>query len=280
MWAPLFVDTLSCTFGGKGPLLYIIHEEAAVPTEDVDPLLPNCHFGVSGSLLKELIKCLPHSGPIYQDDNKTVFMMISTAVTGISVESTIKSFGHMKDGQGACQALISNHAGEMKYCSIVKARMNLLQNIKWNAHSYPLEQHVSNHCSVVDNLECAVHVQTAVPNIPQHMEYLLESITSQDSSLQAAMGNVHADTNNMRSDFEATLNHLIEVDPYKQSPHNNQPNKPTTNVSSVTFAGWGKMGVDLHCHSKQESCDLHAAQKDELIEWQKTGDGKDVIKSQ
>lgn len=280
-WAPLFADTLSRTFGSKGPLLYIIREDANVPNEEADPLLPNCHFGTSGSLLEELVRRLPHNGPIYQDDNKTVFMMISTAVTGTSVESTIKSFSRTKDGRGAYQALISNHAGETKYRSIVKARMNLLQNIKWNGRSYSLEQHVSNHRSAVDDLkECAVHVQTAVPNTPQRVEYLLESITSQDSSLQAAMGNVRADTNNMRSDFEATSNHLIEVDPYKRSSRNNQANKPNANVSSVSFAGRGKTGVDLRWHSKQEFRDLPAPQKDELIEWQKSGEGKDAIKAQ
>ena len=147
-------------------------------------------------MIEELISRLPHVGPIFKDDNKTVFMMISTAVTGTSVESTIKSFSRRKDGRGAYLALISNHAGDAKYRTIVKTRMNLLQNIKWNGRSYPLEQHVSNHRSAVDDLnECAQHIQNAVPNSPQRVEYLLESISCQDSSLQAAMGNVRADAN-------------------------------------------------------------------------------------
>ncbi len=276
-WAPLFEDALSRTFGSKGPLIYVLRETAAVPSEADDPLEAGCHYGASGSMLEELVKRLPHTGPIYQDDNKTVFMMISTAVAGTSVESTIKSFSRRKDGRGAYLALISNHAGETKYRAIVKARMNLLQNIKWNGRSYPLEQHVSNHRSAIDDLnDCALHIQAAVPNTPQRVEYLLESITCQDSSLQAAMGNVRADTNNMRSDFEAASNHLIEVDPYKKL-RNGGNKSNTANVSSVSFAGRGKTGVDLRWHSRQEFRALSDEQKDELRNWQTSDEGKKVV---
>ena len=214
-WVPLFEDALSRTFGSKGPLIYVLREDAAVPSEADDPLEAQAHYGSSGSMIEELIKRLPHTGSIFKDDNKTVFMMISKAVTGISVESTIKSFSRQKDGRGAFQALISNHAGETKYCSVAKSWMNLLQNIKWNGQNYPLEQHVSNHRTAVDDLkECNTHIGTAIPNDAQQVEYLLESITSQDSSLHAAMGNVRANTNNLCTDFEAAANHWIEVDPY------------------------------------------------------------------
>lgn len=276
-WAPLFEDNLSRTFGSRGPLIYVLREHVAVPNEIDDPLQAGCHYGASGSMLEELVKRLPHSGPIFQDDNKTVFMMISTAVSGTSVESTIKSFSRKKDGRGAYLALISNHAGETKYRAILKARMNLLQNIRWNGRSYPLEQHVSNHRSAVDDLkDCALHIQAAVPNTPQRVEYLLESISCQDSSLQAAMGNVRADTNGMRSDFEAASNHLIEVDPYKRIRHSSHKSN-IANISSVSFAGRGKTGVDLRWHSRHEFRALTDEQKKELREWQSTGDGRKAV---
>ena len=44
-----------------------------------------------------------------------------------------------------------------------------------------------------------------VPNTPQGVEFLLESITSQDNSIQAAMGNIRANANGPRSDFEGYL---------------------------------------------------------------------------
>jgi hypothetical protein len=282
-WMPLFEDALSRTFGSKGPLIYVLRENADVPSEVDDPLDPNSHYGQSGSMIEELTKRLPHSGPIFKDDNKTVFMMISKAVAGTSVESTIKSFSRQKDGRAAYKALVANHAGDEKYRAIVKARMNLLQNIKWNGRSYPLEQHVSNHRTAVDDLvDCALHINNAVPNMSQRVEYLLESISCQDSALQAAMGNIRADTNGMRSNFETAASHLIEVDPYRRA--SNQGTNSNTGkqayVSAVTFAGRGKTGVDLRWHTRKEFGELTGEQKDELIAWQKTKEGKKLVKEQ
>lgn len=152
-WIPLFEDCLSRTFGSKGPLIYVLREDAAVPSVVDDPLEGGAHYGASGSLIEGLIKRLPHTGSIFKDDNKTVFMMISKAAADTTIESTIKSFSCQKDGRGAFQAIVANHAGDTKYRAVAKARMNLLQNIKWNGRSYPLEQHVSNHRTALDDLQ-------------------------------------------------------------------------------------------------------------------------------
>lgn len=280
-WSPLFEDALSRTFGSKGPLIYVLRDTIDVPDEDNDPLDARAHYGTSGSMIEELINRLPHTGPIYRDDNKTVFMMISKAATGTSVESTIKSFSRSKDGRGAYRALIANHAGDTKYRAIVKARMNLLQNIKWNGRSYPLEQHVSNHRTAVDDLrECSSHITVAVPSLEQRVEYLLESISCQDSALQAAMGNIRANTNNMRERFEDAASHIIEVDPYRRSTRQTQDQQRRAQVSAVTFAGRGQSGVDLRWHSRQEFRDLTPPQKDELTSWQNSSDGKKEMRKQ
>ena len=279
-WVPLFEDALSRTFGSKGPLVYVVRDNAEVPTEEEDPLLDNCHYGSAGSLVEELIKRLPHNGPIFKDDNKTVYMMVAKAVAGTSVESTINSFSRRKDGRGAFQALIANHAGDTKYRAIVKARNNLLQNVKWNGCNYPLEQHVSNHRTAVDDLrDCANHIGNAVPTMQQRVEFLLDSIVSQDSALQAAMGNIRADTQGLRGDFENAASHLIEVDPYRRASNPHRGNR-NPKVSSVTFAGRGKTGVDLRWHMRKEFRDLISDQKDELVEWQQTDAGKSAVKKQ
>ena len=56
-----------------------------------------------------------------------------------------------------------------------------------------------------------------VPDQSQRVEYLIDSITSTDSMLQATVGLVRANTNNMRNDFEAPASALIEVNPYRRS---------------------------------------------------------------
>ena len=120
-------------------MVYIVRENGDVPNVGDDPLTANAHYGVSGSMLEELINRLPHAGPIFRDNNKTVFVMISKAVAGTSVKSTIRSYSIRKDGRATFLALISNHAGDTKYRAIVKSRSNIIQNINWNGRNYPLD---------------------------------------------------------------------------------------------------------------------------------------------
>ena len=139
---------------------------------------------------------------------------------------------------------MSNHTGDVKHCSISKKRLNLLQNIKWNGRAYPLESHVSNHRQTYDDLlEYSAHIQCAVPGLEQKVECLIDSITCTDSTLQAAIGLVRSNTNNMREDFEAAASSLIEVDPYCRTSRGTGRN---ADVSSIDFkAGRRSSGVDL-----------------------------------
>ena len=124
-WAPNFLDCLSRTYGSKGPLIYVLRDDVAVPSEADDSLQTdpatntvNRYFGKSGCLHDELIARLPHQGPIYKHDNATVFLKIEKASRSTSVESTVKAFARKKDGRGAYLAVISNHAGDTKYRAI------------------------------------------------------------------------------------------------------------------------------------------------------------------
>ena len=155
----------------------------------------------------ELVTRLPHTGPIYNNDNAAVYQKIEEATKGTSVESTINSFSRRKDGRGAFLAIIVNHAGDVKYRSIAKKRQNLLQTIKWTGNSYALDTNVSNHRQAYDDLrECSTHITVPVPSDPQRVEYLIDIITSKDSTLQDSIVLVRAKTNNMRNDFKGAAN--------------------------------------------------------------------------
>ena len=80
------------------------------------------------------------------------------------------------------------------------------------------------------------------------MEYLIDSKTSKESTLQASIGLVRANTNNMRNYFEGAANILIEIDPYRRSTRTNTRD---ANVSAIDFiAGRRNTGVDLRFHPK------------------------------
>lgn len=244
-WAPIFLDTLSSTVGVGGPLSYVLRENPIVPAEATDPLDANAYYGRSGSLRDEIIARAKHTGPLYKADNNTVYLKVEEAVRGTSVESSIKAFSRTKDGRGAYNALVSNHAGEAKYRAIAKKRINHLTQVKWTGNAFPLETHVSHQRTSADDLrDCANHITVQVPSQSQRVEYLIDSITCKDSALQATIGLIRSNTNNMRNDFEAAATALIEVDPYKRSSKN--VSNRNANVSALDFnAGRGVTGVDL-----------------------------------
>ena len=279
-WVPVFLDCLTRSYGISGPLSYILRDEPEVPDEANDPLQAVAYFGVSGSLHDELTARLSHNGPIYKNDNCSVFLKIEKASRGTSVESTVKAFSRRKDGRGAYLALIANHAGDTKYRAIHKKRMTLLQGIKWNGRSYPLETHVSNHRQAVDDLkDCSTHITVAVPDPAQRVEYLIDSISCNDTALQAAIGLVRANTNNMRNDFEAAASTLIEVDPYRKSQRNGT-GKGGATIAAIDFgAGRGSTGVDLRWHPKKDFRNLSDDQRDELVKWMRTSEGKKHVET-
>ena len=279
-WVPVFLDCLTRSYGINGPLSYVLRDDPEVPDEANDPLQATSYFGASGSLHDELTARLSHDGPIYKNDNCSVFLKIEKASRGTSVESTVKAFSRRKDGRGAYLALIANHAGDTKYRAIHKKRMTLLQGTKWNGRSYPLETHVSNHRQAVDDLkDCSTHITVAVPDPAQRVEYLIDSISCNDTALQAAIGLVRANTNNMRNDFEAAASALIEVDPYRKSQRNGTGNGRGAQISAIDFgAGRGSTGVDLRWHPKKEFRNLSDEQRDELTKWMRTSEGKKHVK--
>ena len=108
------------------------------------------------------------------------------------------------------------------------------------------------------------------------VEYLIDSISCSDSTLQAAIGLIRANTNNMRNDFEAAATAMIEVDPYRRSQRT--PGKGGATMSAIDFgAGRGNSGVDLSWHPKKEFMSLPVEQRDELSAWIKTNDGRKAI---
>jgi len=103
------------TTWNTSPLRYILRDNSAVRTEDKVSLVAHVtanpvqniqgvqgtDYGESGILVGDLIARLPHDGPIFKNDNATVFQKVEETARGASCESTIKEFLRKKDGRGA-----------------------------------------------------------------------------------------------------------------------------------------------------------------------------------
>ena len=113
---------------------------------------------------------------------------------------------------------------------------------------------------------------TNVPSELQQVEFLIDSITSKDNTLQATIGLGWGNTNNMRNDFKLTASTLIEVDHFRYATRNNARN---ANISAIDFsAGCGTTGVDLWFYPDDKFKALLQEQQDELKEWIHTKEGR------
>jgi hypothetical protein len=124
-------------------------------------------------------------------------------------------------------------------------------------------------------------IEYQLPNKHSRVGYLLDSVQNNDPGLQAGLANVRLDKQHggMRSDFEATVAHILPYCPVAK--------KRTTGVKrgaadiSVTFveaataeiasfgakSGVGKTRVHLRFHKHAAYQQLSSEQKAELKEW-------------
>lgn len=285
-WCESFKNFLYASFGvRKVPLLYIIRNNVAVTPEmgaDVegtyDPLQEGKSFGSSGSVLEDLIARSSHTHPLFKSDNAVVYGYIEEAARTSTFAHTIKSYARTKDGRGAWLAIVTSHVGVNQWEKIARDNTAWLINTKWTGKGYSLEIFISQSRAKFQQLEeAAIHVNSQVPTEHSRVGYLLGNIENSNAALQAALASIRLDTEGMRQDFESAAATLIPVDPFVQ----NKANKKSTpfDISSMsTKSGRGsKTGVDLRWHAKHEFQALSSEQKDELIEWQKTKDGKKII---
>ena len=285
-WCESFKNFLYASFGvRKVPLLNVIRNNLAVTPEmgeDVegtyDPLQEEKSFGSSGSVLEDLIARSSHDRPLFKSDNAVVYGYIEEAARNSTFARTIKSYARTKDGRGAWLAIVTSHVGVNQWERIAKENTAWLINTKWNGKSYSLDNFISQSRAKFQQLEeAALHVNAQVPTSHSRVGCLLGNIDNSNAALQAALASIRLDTEGIRQDFESAAATLIPVDPFVQ----NKANKKSIpfDISSVsTKPGRGpKTGVDLRWHAKSEFQALSSAQKDELIEWQKTKDGKKII---
>ena len=278
-WVESFKDCLLRTFGVRSaPLLYVIRDEVQVPAEAEDPLIAGSSFGRSGSVLDELVTRLSHDDPLFKSDNSAVYSMLEEAARGTSYAPTIKPYARTKDGRAAYMSMISSHAGLDKWEKLQKDKTNFLMNTKWNGRTYSLEKFTGLHrASYIQLEEAAQHVNFQLPTEHTRVGYLIDNILNNDPDLRAAISSIRINTNDMRSNFEASVATLLPVCPYSKNRSSNNRNKAIISETTLKGKAQSKTGVDFRWYQKSEYMKLTPEQKKELYEWQKSKDGKKQI---
>jgi hypothetical protein len=176
----------------NAPLDYIVRAIAAVNATPPTCQLGNPHSVKTGSIDGDLTARMPHNHPLYKVNNGVVFDMIESTVCGHDVTASIAPFHCAWDRCGALLALQSQHAGKAIYDQLVKEAENVLKNQQWSGTtSATLSQHMGLHRKVFITLsECAEHIPVEIPNDCARITYLLDSFTTIDPSVLAAIGAV------------------------------------------------------------------------------------------
>ncbi len=153
--------------------------------------------------------------PSTLQNNGAVFDMIKSTVHGHNVAATIAPFCCARDGHGALLALQSQHAGKAIYDQLVKEAENVLKNQQWSGTtSANLSQHMGLHQKAFISLsECAEHIPVEVPNDCARVMYLLDSFTTIDPSVLAAIVAVCQNDANKRVNFENAFTFLAPLCP-------------------------------------------------------------------
>ena len=144
--------------------------------------------------------------------------------------------------------MVSSHAGQDKWEQLQKDKTKFLMNTKWNGRSFSLDKFTDLHRSAVVQLqEAAEHVNFQLPTEHTRVGYLINNIENSDPDLRAPIASVRIDTNNMRSNFEATVATFLPVDPYSKHRSRNSNHKDRASISDTRLKNksQSESGVDF-----------------------------------
>ena len=165
-WCESFKHCLRNTFGVlKIPLICVIRESVAVPSEADDPLLPDSCHGASGSVLQDPIARISHEHTLFSTDNATVHCLIEQAARASNCLTTVKPFDRRKNGRGAFHAIVGSDVGDDKWERIQNENSKWLMSAKWNGKKCTLETFISQHRSkCLQLVESAEHLPCQTPD--------------------------------------------------------------------------------------------------------------------
>ena len=293
-WATAFDDHLHACLGAlQAPLAWITRPEAAVPA--IGARAVNApHSEQHGSIEGDMINRIPHTNPLFRNDNEAVYQKLEIATRNTQYAAAIAPFNRRKDGRTAHQAIISQFAGPDKWEAEYKAKELILHTYKWKGQSnHSLEAFVSIHRNCfVSMTACSQKITVQLPNEFSRVGYLLDSIECADPQLQAAMAQVRQDKTpltGLRNNFENAVAQLLPSDPVARkrtrstsrnvSSATSEEGTVSVNISSMEKVGKGSTGVHLRYHTVEEYRALSKAQRSELYEWRRNDPSASLLDS-
>ena len=107
---------------------------------------------------------------------------------------------------------------------------------------------------------------------------MVDLITTVNPLLTAHFAAINGDPNGLGNNFEAAATHLVLADPVEKDKVRCVKRSGAQFISSA-IAERGRTGVDLRWYKRDEFKLLDQSQKDELISWRTSAEGKAVIEA-
>ena len=261
-------------------LSYVIRENAAVSPTVPARATDEPHSEEYGSIEGDQTHRLSHTHALFKVDNADVFDIIEQGVRGSDIAPTIAPFRKRRDGRGALNAIINQHAGVRVWDDMVKSAKDVMGGTrKWTGTTaFTIAQHCNVHRKAFIALgEAADHVPVQIPDERTRVTNLMDSFETVDPTVLAALSSVRQDEMTKRVNFEATVSFLIQSCPVATK----QKKKGVSfdvNVSAVDTAGasttpkkskMGTTGVQLRYYKKEDFAKLTPPQRKEVSAWTK-----------
>ena len=249
-------------------LVYLLQETDTAPETTVD-LLPNKAYSVTHSSMID--KCVVRKSQLdtcAETDKVTLYGPL---------EFTLQPHESTKDGQAVIKEMYMQHGGRTKWENAHDSTMIQLKTM-WNSSTgtKTLTNHIAAfRVNMVDIKRCYKRTGWSTPIEREQVLWLVGLIIATNPLLTAHIAGINDDSNGLGNNFEAAAMHLMLADPVEK--HKVKGKRSGNPSISSALAGRGKTGVDLGWYNRDEFKQLDQAQKDELILWRSSAEGKAVI---
>ena len=169
-------------------------------------------------------------------------------------------------------ALVSQFDRKVVWESIIKDAQDYLMNKQWSGTTnQTLQAHIDRHQSAfVSLLEASDHVFHQLPNDRTRVGYLIDSITTTDVNVVAALASICMDDIGRREDFEKALIFLAQICPITTKKGGGKPTAKIGAVGAKLNSGFGSTGVELRYYKNAEFMALTPEQRAEVSEYNAT----------
>ena len=151
-------------------------------------------------------------------------------------------------------ALVSQFSEKVVWESIIKDAQDCLMNNQWSGTTkQTLKTHIDRHqLAFVSLLEASDHVSHQLPNDFTRVVYLIDSITTTDVNVVAALASIRMDDTGRSEYFEEASIFLAKICPFTTKKVGGNPTAKIGAAGAKLNSGVGSIVIELRYYKSSE----------------------------